>query len=160
MKKKLLYLLLTFAIAVTFGIGSAAMLTTSDALAKTSASAEGEDVSVSQSAENIQGTWTRTTAAANIAGTAIGANCYYKQYNYTGGAQTVVLPAGQYILEAWGAQGGNDANYYGGHGGYTQAKFTVSGDTTVRIVIGGNGASGANNSGGGYNGGGNAGSYG
>ncbi|MCI8612833.1 MAG: hypothetical protein HFE48_03930 [Clostridia bacterium] len=160
MKKKLLYLLLTFAIAVTFGIGSAAMLTTSDALAKTSASAEGEDVSVSQSAENIQGTWTRTTAAANIAGTAIAANCYYKQYNYTGGAQTVVLPAGQYILEAWGAQGGNDANYYGGHGGYTQAKFTVSGDTTVRIVIGGNGASGANNSGGGYNGGGNAGSYG
>ena len=41
-------------------------------------------------------------------------------YAYTGSYQEVTLPAGQYKLQCWGAQGGSfDSTYYGGKGGYS-----------------------------------------
>ena len=148
-KNKLLCLILTVLLSLALIAGGGAILTVADALeSKTQESAgEGEDIEVSSSAENIVGTWT-----------ASGTN-YYKLYNYTGGVQSVVLPRGSYKLEAWGAQGGNDGKK-GGHGGYASGVFTITGDTTVYIVIGGAGQSSCGGTGGGYNGGGNSGSYG
>ncbi len=124
-KNKLLCLILTVLLSLALIAGGGAILTVADALeSKTQESAgEGEDIEVSSSAENIVGTWT-----------ASGTN-YYKLYNYTGGVQSVVLPRGSYKLEAWGAQGGNDGKK-GGHGGYASGVFTITGDTTVYIVIG------------------------
>ncbi len=127
--------------------GGGAILTVSNALENKTSAVEGEDIDVASSVENITGTWTKS-----------GSN-YYKLYNYTGGVQSVVLPRGSYKLEAWGAQGGNDGKK-GGHGGYASGTYTITGDTTVYIVIGGAGASSCGGTGGGYNGGGNSGTYG
>ena len=140
---------MTVIMTVALCAGGAAMLTVSDAVNTSyeTSAPEGEDAVVSQTAENISA-WTKS------------GNNYYKLYNYTGGVQSVILPRGTYKLEAWGAQGGKDATYYPGHGGYTTATYTITADTTVYIVVGGVGASSACGTGGGYNGGGNAGAYG
>lgn len=82
-----------------------------------------------------------------------------KNFSYTGTYQEVTLPAGQYKLQCWGAQGGsnNAASAYGitaktgGKGGYSEGIITLTQDTVVRIYVGGQGSSSA----GGYNGGGN-----
>lgn len=79
-------------------------------------------------------------------------------YAYTGSYQEVELPAGQYKLQCWGAQGGSNAaaSSYGitakagGKGGYSEGVLTLTSKTTVRIYVGGAGSSSA----GGYNGGG------
>ncbi len=79
-------------------------------------------------------------------------------YAYTGSYQEVELPAGQYKLQCWGAQGGSNAaasSYSitakaGGKGGYSEGILTLTSKTTVRIYVGGQGSSSA----GGYNGGG------
>jgi len=81
-----------------------------------------------------------------------------KNYSYTGSYQEVELPAGQYKLQCWGAQGGsNGANstygitaQAGGKGGYSEGIITLSQKTTVRVYVGGQGSSSA----GGFNGGG------
>lgn len=148
-KSKLFCVLMTVIMTVALCAGGAAMLTVSDAVNTSyeTSAPEGEDAVVSQTAENISA-WTKS------------GNNYYKLYNYTGGVQSVILPRGTYKLEAWGAQGGKDATYYPGHGGYTTATYTITADTTVYIVVGGVGASSACGTGGGYNGGGNAGAYG
>lgn len=82
-----------------------------------------------------------------------------RNYNYTGSYQEVELPAGQYKLQCWGAQGGSneaDSTYSiianaGGRGGYAEGIITLSQKTTVRVYVGGQG--GASGSGG-WNGGG------
>lgn len=80
---------------------------------------------------------------------------------YSGTYKTVTLPAGQYKLECWGAQGGSySTSYTGGKGGYSQGILTLTASTTVVYVYaGGQGASsGTSTTGtlnGGYNGGGN-----
>lgn len=79
-------------------------------------------------------------------------------YAYTGSYQEVTLPAGQYKLQCWGAQGGSnaaDSSYgitaqAGGKGGYSEGVITLSSPTTVRVYVGGAGTS----SKGGFNGGG------
>lgn len=79
-------------------------------------------------------------------------------YDYTGSYQEVELPAGQYKLQCWGAQGGSNAaaSSYGitakagGKGGYSEGVLTLSQKTVVRVYVGGQGSSSA----GGFNGGG------
>lgn len=62
-------------------------------------------------------------------------------YSYTGGIQSVNLPAGRYKLEVWGSSGsGNNAG-----GGYSTGEVTFTTPTTVYIGVGGTN---------GYNGGG------
>ena len=188
MKKKLLYVIMSLVFALALCGGSVAVLTTSDALARLNGgenvaagetttegenivvegSSEGEDITVSASvtAANIQASqsgWTKVPASTvNGVGSSYG---YYKNYSYSGSTNTSGnvqyedLPAGTYLFEAWGAQGGNDGKK-GGHGGYASGTYTITGDTTVYIVIGGAGASSCGGTGGGYNGGGNSGTYG
>ena len=81
-----------------------------------------------------------------------------KSFSYTGSYQEVELPAGQYKLQCWGAQGGSNGTnssygitaQAGGKGGYSEGIITLSQKTTVRVYVGGQGSSSA----GGYNGGG------
>lgn len=81
-----------------------------------------------------------------------------KSYSYTGSYQEVELPAGQYKLQCWGAQGGSNGTNStygitakaGGKGGYSEGIITLSQKTTVRVYVGGQGSASA----GGFNGGG------
>lgn len=81
-----------------------------------------------------------------------------KNFSYTGSYQEVELPAGQYKLQCWGAQGGSNGTNSsygitakaGGKGGYSEGILTLSQKTTVRVYVGGQGTSSA----GGFNGGG------
>ena len=61
-------------------------------------------------------------------------------YGYTGKTQKIILPAGTYTLEAWGAQGGN-SNYggTGGKGGYSKGTVTFDKETTLYLGVGGSG---------------------
>jgi len=81
-------------------------------------------------------------------------------FNYTGGVQTWTVPANvtQVTIDAFGAQGGNEAAQ-GGLGGEATATFTVTPGETLTIVVGGIGHSPFNgeDASGGYNGGGNGG---
>ena len=188
MKKKLLYVIMSLVFALALCGGSVAVLTTSDALARLNGgenvaagetttegenivvegSSEGEDITVSASvtAANIQASqsgWTKVPASTvNGVGSSYG---YYKNYSYSGSTNTSGnvqyedLPAGTYLFEAWGAQGGNDGSI-GGHGGYIRGIYTLSAATRVYIVVGGYGSSSQGNAPGGYNGGAKAGSYG
>lgn len=85
-------------------------------------------------------------------------------YNYTGNVQKVILPAGKYQLETWGAQGGDNKGYNlsGHNGGYAKGTLELKDETTLYITVGGKGGDrttgidqfdGTNNNGG-YNGGG------
>lgn len=65
-----------------------------------------------------------------------------KSYSYTGDVQSVLLPAGQYKLQCWGAQGGSVSGTYtaaGSKGGYSEGILTLSQKTTVYIFVGGKG---------------------
>ncbi|MBQ1652625.1 MAG: hypothetical protein II060_02465, partial [Bacteroidales bacterium] len=84
-------------------------------------------------------------------------------FGYTGGIQTVVVPAEATVakLQVWGAQGGRgmangSLDAYGGKGGYSYVDVNVSPGQTLYVVVGGKGADGSyqSNSSGGYNGGG------
>lgn len=79
-------------------------------------------------------------------------------YDYTGAAQTVTLPKGQYKLECWGAMGGyRSSNSYAGKGGYSVGTLNLSSPTTLYIYSGGAGNTGTKTSSiysGGFNGGG------
>jgi len=76
-------------------------------------------------------------------------------YNFTGAAQTFVVPLGvtSLTVEAWGAKGGN-SGYTGASGGYTIGTITVTPGQTINVYVGGQGALPT----GGWNGGGNGGS--
>jgi len=90
-----------------------------------------------------------------ILATFAGNSLYAQTYNYTGGMQTYVVPAGvtTITVECWGAQGGGDslASAPGGYGGYVTADVAVTPGQTVNIYVGGEGIYGGV---GGYNGGG------
>ena len=81
-------------------------------------------------------------------------------FNYTGGVQTYIVPAGVSSIEVqtWGAEGGTGT--YGGVtplaglGGYAVGNLTVTPGETLQIYVGGQGDSAGP---GGYNGGGAAG---
>ena len=72
-------------------------------------------------------------------------------YPYSGDVKEVILPAGRYKLQCWGAQGGTGGGYSGGKGGYSEGEVTLSKPTTLFIFVGGKGNSSGN---GGWNGGG------
>jgi uncharacterized protein (TIGR02145 family) len=76
---------------------------------------------------------------------------------YTGAPQQVALSAGEYRLEAWGAQGSkadNTVSY--GQGGYAAGDLNVTGSQTLHVYVGGQGGAPSNNGewNGGWNGGG------
>jgi len=76
-------------------------------------------------------------------------------YGYTGGVQSVTLPAGKYKFEVWGAQGGTGTVTpgLGGNGGYSYGEINLAGGQTLYVYVGGQ----ANQYVGGFNGGGNGG---
>ena len=76
-----------------------------------------------------------------------------RNYTYTGGVQSIYLPAGTYLLQTWGAQGGStSSSYSGGKGGYSAGTLKVTKPQTLYIYVGGAGSSKI----GGFNGGGSA----
>lgn len=76
---------------------------------------------------------------------------YYGLVDYSNQIQTkTITEPGYYKLEVWGAQGGGDATYVGGYGGYSTGYIYLSGNQQLYIAVGGAGAS----INGGYNGGG------
>lgn len=81
-------------------------------------------------------------------------------FAYTGGIQEFVAPdKGLYLLEAWGARGGDGGALYG-YGGYSKGYVVLDKNERIYIVVGGAGGTingtGQSNRGiaGGYNGGG------
>jgi hypothetical protein len=79
----------------------------------------------------------------------------YTQFTYTGGAQSIIVPAGvaSVAIAAYGAQGAANAAA-GGDGGEAQGTFTVAVGQTLYVFAGGEGSGVGSGSGGGYNGGG------
>ena len=80
-------------------------------------------------------------------------------FGYDGTYRKVILSPGTYLLETWGAQGGNNpSGKAGGQGGYSKGTLTVTSTQTVYIQVGSQGkectSSGSINPIGGYNGGG------
>lgn len=84
---------------------------------------------------------------------------------YSGSMKSIILPKGTYVLECWGAQGGNgygNTSYPGGKGGYSKGTITLDKKTNLYLYTGGQGLGGTtyNSSGattaGGFNGGGSA----
>lgn len=87
-------------------------------------------------------------------------------FDYTGAVQSVTLKPGKYVLECWGAQGGNGSsngnsniNAVGGLGGYSVGTITLSKTQKVYIYSGGKGQTKSNTGSystvnGGFNGGG------
>lgn len=78
---------------------------------------------------------------------------------YSGDKISIVLPAGKYKLECWGAQGGyRSSTTYGGKGGYSKGTLVTESDIDVFLYAGGAGGSGNSGSNsvraGGFNGGG------
>lgn len=86
-------------------------------------------------------------------------------FNYTGSVQSIKLPKGEWKIEAYGAQGGGEANQsyssHAGLGGYTSGIVNADGNTTYYIYVGGQGTlSSGLGTGAGWNGGGHGGANG
>ncbi len=70
---------------------------------------------------------------------------YEKDLSYNGNVQTVIIPYDhEYLLEVWGAQGGNG----GGRGGYSYGNIYLTKGTILYVYAGGSGTSGGFNGGG------------
>lgn len=83
-------------------------------------------------------------------------------FDYTGEIQEFVASKdGNYLLEVWGAQGGDAQSYTGGYGAYAKGVVNLKQNDTLYIGVGGKGNSNCTASGcvGGYNGGGSGGAY-
>jgi hypothetical protein len=82
-----------------------------------------------------------------------------KNFEYTGGVQSIELPKGKYKLQCWGAQGGTSygsSSGVGSKGGYSEGVLTLTETTTLYVFVGGKGSRGSSTSlvNGGWNGGG------
>ncbi len=78
-------------------------------------------------------------------------NCYdpnnleltTQTFSFTGDVQTFTAPAdGDYVFEAWGAQGGNITSLYpidGGLGGYAKGTISLMAGETLHLYVGGKG---------------------
>lgn len=82
-----------------------------------------------------------------------------KNFDYTGGVQSIELPKGKYKLQCWGAQGGTSygsSSGVGSKGGYSEGVLTLTETTTLYVFVGGKGSNGSSTSlvNGGWNGGG------
>ena len=51
----------------------------------------------------------------------------------------LTLPSGRYLLETWGASGGDCDSYQGGRGGFSSGELTLSKRTNIYVNIGGRG---------------------
>ncbi len=61
-------------------------------------------------------------------------------YAYSGGVQSFAVPcSGTYKLEVWGAQGGSSGSATGGYGGYSYGNVTINKNSTLYVVVGGQG---------------------
>ena len=58
-------------------------------------------------------------------------------YEYTGSVQEIVLPAGTYTLECWGAEGVAGWDRTPGKGGYAKGDITLTETTTLYLYVGG-----------------------
>lgn len=84
------------------------------------------------------------------------------EFNYTGDIQTYKIKnSGRYLVEVWGAQGGNASNgsYIGGYGSYSRGIIKLQEKESLFVVVGGQGLSncGSTACAGGFNGGGTGG---
>lgn len=87
-------------------------------------------------------------------------------FPYTGTVLEITLPKGVYLLECWGAQGGNasksSTTNSGGKGGYSKGVLVLDSKKTLYVFVGGRGTDGQENDvsrtciNGGWNGGGGA----
>lgn len=82
-----------------------------------------------------------------------------KNFEYTGGVQSIELPKGKYKLQCWGAQGGTSygsSSGAGSKGGYSEGVLILTETTTLYVFVGGKGSRGSSTSlvNGGWNGGG------
>lgn len=94
-------------------------------------------------------------------GDSTGACQYGEEYSfsYVGHVDIFDTPCtGEYKLEVWGAQGGHyDDTHYGGYGGYSTGKITLTTGEKLYVTVGGAGTIARNSTAsGGYNGGGSA----
>lgn len=85
-----------------------------------------------------------------------------KQFDYTGGVQSITLERGLYQFEAYGASGGamsfnHTVGSSGGPGGYTKARFILKKAATIYVIVGQAGVYGSGSTSGSYNGGGKGG---
>lgn len=78
---------------------------------------------------------------------------------YSGAAITITLPKGKFLLECWGAEGGNRTTAgKAGKGGYSKGTLTLTDESTsIYLRAGGSGDTGGTN--GGFNGGGKRDTY-
>lgn len=103
--------------------------------------------------EAVRGKKVIALALTVFSGTAYSQTTY--TFVYTGSTQTISLPAGNYSIQCWGADGGNATNgttpMSGGKGGYSTGIFTNTSTATFNVYAGGHGgnASGTSNIGGG-----------
>ena len=97
------------------------------------------------------------TAKATIVAYAKWKPTRFWDYSYKGYAQSFSAPIdGTYLLQLWGAEGGNDSAA-GGKGGYSYGYVSLSKGTELYIYVGQRGLSSVAGKGGGWNGGGDAG---
>ncbi|UUV22592.1 glycine-rich protein [Paenimyroides aestuarii] len=111
--------------------------------------------------------WLNTTSLLFLFGLIFSTSISFSQtFNYTGSVQSVTLPAGDYEIEMWGADGGKGFQTSQinneGKGGYAKGTLTVTTPTTYYIYVGGKGTDASNGSVGdvylgGWNGGGDSG---
>uniref|UniRef100_UPI00203A3D3D glycine rich domain-containing protein n=1 Tax=Odoribacter lunatus TaxID=2941335 RepID=UPI00203A3D3D len=59
-----------------------------------------------------------------------------RQFNYTGGVQSIVLTAGKYKMECWGASGTSSSSYVGGRGGYVKGELYLTVQKNFYIYVG------------------------
>lgn len=78
--------------------------------------------------------------------------------DYSGSEEIFIIPkTGKYLIEAWGAQGGDANEYKGGYGAYSRGYTILPQGTSLFINVGGAGVSNCTSTcSGGYNGGGSA----
>lgn len=88
------------------------------------------------------GASSKSTGTVNSTGDMSGGNggagdelTVVKKFTYSGGEQSIKLPAGTYKLEAWGASGGGTDGRQG-LGGYTSGVITLEKETTIYVYVG------------------------
>lgn len=83
-----------------------------------------------------------TACGTSVSSNVVAAGTYdCMTFNYTGGSQTFIVPAGVTSLsvQLWGARGGNAPYTTGGNGGYVSGILTVTQGDTLTIIAGGHG---------------------
>ena len=75
-------------------------------------------------------------------------------FDYKGYCESIILPKGRYLLEVWGAEGGNCGHENNG-GGYSNGTLILKEEERFYVCVGGQGSSSKTDPKGGFNGGGN-----